>query len=166
MDRELKFRAWTGKEMIYQDRQYLASYIRRIVPKIMLHHGIEEYREHESYLPNHGNIAEYLMQFTGFKDSAGHEIYEGDILSCHYDKPITLRDEHVWPHREWQVTPEERKQEVYWQDGSFKIFDHGRHDWMLLGVSDPTKMTIIGNICENPGMVGTERERYTWKIIY
>jgi hypothetical protein len=55
--REIKFRAWTGKEMYYQDDQYLASFVRRAVPKIIGGHGGDDYRDHESYLPNGGDIA-------------------------------------------------------------------------------------------------------------
>jgi hypothetical protein len=72
--RDIKFRAWTGKEMIYQDKQYLASFIRRVVPQIIRDHGGEPFSQHESYLPNGGNLDEYLMQFTGLKDYKDKEI--------------------------------------------------------------------------------------------
>ena len=105
-------------------------------------------------------------EYTGKDDEDGREIYEGDILSCWYDKPVLMRNEHVWPHEEFEVSPEARKQEVYWEDGSFKIFDHGTHDWMLLGVADTTKTKVIGNIHEHPGMVPSERERRSLKMIW
>ncbi len=166
MNREIKYRAWDKRtnqmravaEISFGDDGSARTILACLAPK-----KDTCWRSEDVIVHGESGI---LMQFTGLTDKNGREIYEGDILSCFYDKPITLRDEHVWPHREWQVSPEERKQEVYWQDGSFKIFDHGRHDWMLLGVSDPTKMTIIGNIYENPGMVESERVRYNWKIIY
>lgn len=80
MDRVIKFRAWTGKKMMYQEKQYLASFIRRAVTAIMIDHDIEDYRDHESYLPNGGVIDEYLMQFTGIEDNHNAPIYEGDIV--------------------------------------------------------------------------------------
>ncbi len=52
MSRIIKFRAWTGKQMVYQDEQYLVSFIRRVVPQIIVDHGGKAFSQHESYLPN------------------------------------------------------------------------------------------------------------------
>ena len=83
--RAIKFRAWTGKKMFYQENQYLGSFIRRAVAEINLDHDREP-REHESYLPNGGDIEEYLTQFTGLLDRNGVEVYEGDIIRNPWDE--------------------------------------------------------------------------------
>lgn len=88
---EIEFRAWTGKKMIYQGKniaqdqelpckQYLGSFIRRVVLQIMLDNDAATPLDHESYLPNGGNIDEYLMQYIGLTDKNGRKIFRGDIL--------------------------------------------------------------------------------------
>lgn len=83
--RELKFRAWTGKQMMYQDNQYLASFIRRFVLQICLEHGSTQ--QHESYLPNGGNIDEYLQQYTGLKDKNEKDGYQDDLVKM-FDRSL------------------------------------------------------------------------------
>lgn len=83
--RGIEFRAWTGKRMIYQDKQYLASFIRRVVPEIVRDHGGESFRQHESYLPNGGVIDDYLTQYIGLADRNGKKIFEGDIIKVTYN---------------------------------------------------------------------------------
>ena len=58
MNREIKFRAWNGKSIIYAT----------------LHPSGEILNE---YLGKDGCV---VMQYTGLKDKNGKEIYEGDIL--------------------------------------------------------------------------------------
>ncbi len=130
--RKLKFRAWTGQQMLYQDQQYLASFIRRVVPKIILHHGGSEFRDHESYLPNGGVIDEYLMQWTGLLDKNGKGIYEGDIVRRSGDlRPFTV----VWDR------------DGYW-------LQVAKDEGGVIGI-DP-HCEVVGNIYETPELRGEQ----------
>ena len=64
--REIKFRAWNGKEMVYSGG------------------NLEEDNQLDLFFCMWGvrGMAEKLMQYTEFKDNNFKEIYEGDII--HY----------------------------------------------------------------------------------
>ena len=127
--REIKFRAWTGKEIVY----------RFAVEAI---NGFENDFGIVAEITN-GEISEYhsdwiLMQYTGLEDKNGREIYEGDIVvpdrPLYYDglldkDPITI---------EWM------------ECGSWYPF---ADDDDKAPYPDPAKSEVIGNAYENPDLI-------------
>lgn len=71
-NRILKFRAWTGDTMIYQDHNTASCM-----------NGLERFTQMvgavQGCTPN-------VMQFTGLSDKAGRDIYEGDIVQDRFLK--------------------------------------------------------------------------------
>lgn len=128
MHRTIKFRAWTGKTMMYQEKQYLGSFLRRVVTRIMLEHGSDTPKEHESYLPQGTAIDDYLLQWTGFTDRKKQDVYDGDFLG-----------------NEWG------KYRVFWDRGGFVVQseDGFRHN---IGDMDIQALEVIGNERENPDL--------------
>lgn len=81
-----------------------------------------------------------LMQFTGFKDCEGNEIFDGDIL---------LDTQHDF----------ETGQQVYWDKklGCWKLdntfFQTKQSGYLLANDLQSFKFKIIGNIYENPKLI-------------
>ena len=131
MNREIKFRAWSkyNKKMYYKvmvgmwgnkevmdDENYTACMLYEYSndnPKIGEWLHFEPYDDVE------------LMQYTGYKDKNGKEIYEGDIIQT---------DEYWVCNRCW------RKSETKIVKDIRKYYE-SRH------------CTVIGNIYENPGFL-------------
>ena len=141
--REIKFRAW-HKDNKHMHVVHGLSWSFDAIMKVMI-----DLDSRTVYVVTSDEVE--LMQFTGLVDRNGKEVYEGDILSCPHG--ITLTDTRVWPHKTRHIDASERKLEIYWENGSFKIRDHGTGDWLLLGVSNLKEMEIIGNIYENEELV-------------
>lgn len=123
--REIKFRAWDGKELVY-----------RIIP----------YAD--------GRI---MQQYTGLKDKAGNEIYEGDIIEWkrgYSDDSIF----DLWPTRPYVCK---------FENGKFILHctPNSRPGGFVLGFdgiqskdSIMTESEVIGNIYEHPHLLTNNKQ--------
>ncbi len=128
MSRVFKFRAWDPAIQSMLD--FEADALReKIWMSIMLNNSEKD--------------GEVLMQWTGFYDSDGKEIYEGDVL----------------------VNAEEAYWRVFLDSGSgqwakVNVFAHEDDEWMSWEpVADyPNLFKVVGNIYENPKLLTEEKE--------
>ena len=122
---EIKFRAWDKKneEMRFGYPVIEKGVYKRFVEDIT-----------GSYFGvgiNNGNYGMELMQFTGFKDKNGKEIFEGDLVKhCSY-KGKKFIIEYIAPKFECRNSKDGTVMDL-WHNNKFSDFE------------------IIGNIYENP----------------
>lgn len=127
--REIKFRAWNGKEMIepYSVKNGKAMIIKQCDkndPVLTDGEGVNYYCNWDIDVET-----DYpLMQYTGLKDCEGTEIYEGDVIED---------DEHYYSVISWDG-----------DDSMFVASDVG-----ALCDYNGTKIKVIGNIHQNPELV-------------
>ncbi|SNX54218.1 YopX family protein [Thermoanaerobacterium sp. RBIITD] len=148
--REIKFRVWSKKEkkMYYGDRQH--------EPNMIGFDGKIFATGSTGVMCNYGCSADYinwcnpeedyeLMEYTGFKDKYGKEVFEGDILRCKIWNPMSCQRDCVL-----EVI-------VVWNQsvGSWKFQDI-RHNFADLSWIFIDGVKIIGNIYENPELLKEE----------
>lgn len=141
--RELKFRIWIKDEKRYYDESDEESYM--IVPNGNVTYTSEAYEENGAWFTDTTNATDDVVveQYTGLKDKNGKEIYEGDIIGG------------IWEGG-YIGYCEKCKQFQYHSCGKCMACLGDVH-WYEI-VEDDGKLEVIGNIHENPELLGEEDE--------
>lgn len=133
MSREIKFRAWDKKNGYYADYEDIEE---EITAK-----AIDGWRSKDggtSFTLDYGIKDFELEQCTGLKDKNGKEIYEGDIVEIYeYGKFQIIWNEWACKFDFDKIGKREREEPLLSQD------------W-------EQKTEVIGNIHENPELLGGE----------
>ena len=133
MNREIKFRAWTGTRMKDPDDLF---HIRSDGQNGTYDCSEGSYGGGHWDVPggSEANECDVLMQYTGLKDKNGKEIWEGDVIKT-YDKAV--KGGHATGY-------------VIMNEGAWHIagcyFGYHIHPWAYA-------MEVIGNIHQNPELL-------------
>lgn len=126
--REIKFRAWDGKQMFYTSNNEDLSNIVLVLDNKSWNLGYQDYDWDVHGANSYKN--DILMQYTGLKDREGNEIYEGDIVKL---------DDIICP--------------ITWSDGGFQMITNEQQG-KSAAIQDRLKyFEIVGNIYENPELL-------------
>ena len=137
MNREIKFRAYdkeVEKMTYFDDEDYLYNY-----PFILRQEQVfkkdSNYDDYEDFEYKDITNKVELMQYTGLHDKNGKEIYEGDILKgTFYGFPMPEYD-YVF--------------QIYWNE---------KEKGFMASYFEPSECEVIGNIYDNPELLGGEYE--------
>lgn len=133
--REIKFRAWDGKEMDYDVGVYNGQVLT----------GVED-----SVWAWNEQPKTPLMQYTGLKDKSGVEIYEGDIVALDFESGKPTLGTIKYAISEFGVE---------WLNESLLGSFGQRHNLRQLSDSlvAENDLRVIGNIHENPELLKCKR---------
>ncbi|AZZ51415.1 YopX family protein [Rathayibacter festucae] len=148
MSREIKFRFWDGTSgnmcMAYTAEDGYITYSSGW--KLSMMQAIKEGNATEGY-----DAPKALMQFTGLQDKNGVEIYEGDILLGGYNA--------VYDFARWSVSFRDGRYQtdcvaLHLKDDGFRDISHGGYSNPYLDGKTCASLEVIGNIHENPDLIG------------
>lgn len=142
MNRPIKFRAWDKKNGYYADYEDIEEEITA--------QATDGWRSEDggtSFNLDYGIKDFELEQYTGLKDKNGKEIYEGDILRT--TDRVTVKDL-IFP-----IGVVEFKQQAFWICNVPSERPDFTHNETLLKYWE-TDLEVIGNIHENPELLGGE----------
>ena len=139
MNREIKFRAYDKEDerMTYfddEDYLYHCPFILRLEQVFKKDSNYDDYEDFE-YKDVTDKIE--LMQYTGLHDKNGKEIYEGDIVGDNKIKWIVKWNKHRMGFSLYPTT-----EQLY--------------DEMPINVENKLGFKILGNIYDNPELLGGE----------
>ncbi len=147
--REIKFRAWDKvcREMFYNSELANGDMM------VICLDGEIQLSDDDTYKPDDF----ILMQYTGLKDKNGKEIYEGDILRVQTGwyksakNEVDKFDKGVKGETLWTV-----EHKIFNCEMGFMIYglDRRFHKLMTQSMMWNTKAEVIGNIYENPELLG------------
>ncbi len=130
MSRKIKFRIWDKEYNCYDDFNSI-----KINQKGVVFDKDYDWQEEVWYDKPDKEHNFVLEQYTGLKDKNGKEIYEGDIVKM----------------PKWQVKT--KYEIVKYRKAGFEPFQEGCWDCCK---PDGEEVEIIGNIHENPELIGGE----------
>jgi len=139
MSREIEFRAW-NKAKKFMDTAWCIDW----------EHGQVCHRSHDvSQLENC-----ILMQYTGLKDKNGKEIYEGDIIYWEIDNGVGIESYTAIVKWSENLVEEGWNQTYKWLVGYTGNYYRGSYDELSTPAAYNDALQIIGNIYENPELLG------------
>jgi len=120
--REIKFRSWFEKSKT-----------------MSLNFSLEDALKHEvDYV---GDCV--FMQYTGFKDRNGIEIYDGDIITFHSDDDLEDYGEEYWEVKFQNSTPV-----AWYSENEYRYLDRDI-DSFSCEIPEDWEINVVGNIYEN-----------------
>jgi len=135
MSREIKFKyIWSNPEK--------TNFITQIFTLDEIEAGNQfEVLENEPLLKDYKLIAR--VQFTGLLDKNGKKIFEGDIVNAQYN-----------------ISSFFKKVCVYFENGCFYVDDKNPKQNLSIGYffREKKEIEVIGNIYQNPELLGGENE--------
>lgn len=167
MKREIKFRAWNGKQMLQNVGTHphmMKSLVK--IPNCDNQDSDCEYKKDDegAYIISQAFDAYTLMQFTGLKDKNGKEIYESDIVKVHGQFEVPYDD-----RKDFEIITYEHIGTVSFSGGCFVFKNHLSIDKLIelrkvfedeslntditSSIDSFLAVEIIGNVYENSDLL-------------